>query len=227
MGIFADPIFLGKWPDAVVAGAGAALPPLDPKIVGSHADTYFQNHYTTNFVWGPETSAPSGGGYYKTANFSNSGYNFNTKAPVGLPSSNGWLFDYPPGLPLLQNWLHKRYPAAAFVVTENGWGNATTTAAEDTNDLIRCNYYRSYIGNMSKNAAENGIDVRGFFAWSIMDNYEWADGFSTRFGMTYVDYVTQVRTPKLSMRWFGQITKLAALPAAGQDAFPTCESLVL
>ena len=70
---------------------------------------------------------------------------------------------------------------------ENGWGNASTSEAEDVKDLVRCNYYRSYVGNMASNAVANKIDVLGYFAWSIMDNYEWADGFSTRFGMTYVD----------------------------------------
>lgn len=70
---------------------------------------------------------------------------------------------------------------------------------------------------MSANAATNGIDVLGFFAWSIMDNYEWADGFSTRFGLTYVDYETQVRTPKASLNWFKDVvTKFPNLPPQGK-----------
>merc|ERR1712153_287632 len=113
---------------------------------------------------------------------------------------------YPPGLALIQSWLHERYPVAKFVVTENGWGNASTSMAEDVEDIIRCNYYRGYIGGMATNAKKSGIDALGYFAGSIMDNYEWADGFSTRFGMTYVDYDTQIRTPKLSMRWFKHVT---------------------
>jgi beta-glucosidase len=205
MAIFADPIFLGKWPEAVRAGAGANLPPLDPKINGSHCGLYFQNHYTTHYTWAPSNNAKYGagaglvaGGFFATADYASSGYDPRAgsgggpPAPIGLPSTNGWLFDFPPGLPRTQSWLHGRYPAARFVVTESGWGNAATSPAEDERDLVRCNYYRSYIGNMSKNAAENGISVLGFFAWSVMDNYEWADGFSTRFGMTYVDYDTQV-----------------------------------
>jgi beta-glucosidase len=222
MAIFADPIFKGTWPEAVVKGAGAVLPKLDPSIHGTHVDVYFQNHYTTNFVW----AAPGGGtaaGFMATANISNSGYHPVTKKPIGRPSSNGWLFDYGPGIALLQSWLHKRYPTPSFVVTENGWGNATATEKEDVHDTIRCNYYRSYIGNMSKNAHDEGITVKGYFAWSIMDNYEWADGFSTRFGLTYVDYATQIRTPKLSMEWFKKVTQMKALPPNGQDGLPPCE----
>lgn len=190
--------------------------------------TPLQNHYTTTFVWDRKASSPSGSGYMRTANVSSSGYNPLTKRPIGLPSSNGWLFRYPQGLPLLQNWLHERYPGLQFVVTENGWGNATTgkTADDEINDLIRCNYYRSYIGNMSRNAYENGVDVGGFFAWSIMDNYEWADGFSTRFGLTFVDYKNMTRTPKLSMRWFGKVTSLKQLPSGGEDELPACEDLL-
>jgi len=225
MAIFMDPIMYGRWPASVQKGANGALPTLDPVIPGTHTDIYFQNHYTTQYVWASPYNAAAKG-YTKNGNFSTSGIHPKSKKPIGLPSSNGWLFDYPPGLAKNQEWLHARYPSMSIMVTENGWGNASTSEAEDVNDLVRCNYYRSYIGNMSKTAHDSNITVEGFFAWSIMDNYEWADGFSTRFGLTYVDYTTQVRIPKLSMRWFASITKLAALPSQGQDAFPTCESLL-
>jgi beta-glucosidase len=221
MAIFADPIFHGVWPEAVIKGAGKNLPKLDPAIHGTHVNIYFQNHYTTLYVWGAAQGAATG--YMATANISQSGYHPVTKKPIGTPSSNGWLFDYGPGIAKMQKWLHERYPVASFVVTENGWGNATTSEKEDQHDLIRCNYYRGYIGNMSKGAHDEGIDVKGYFAWSIMDNYEWADGFSTRFGLTYVDYATQVRTPKLSMEWFKKVTKMDALPASGADGLPPCE----
>ena len=94
---------------------------------------------------------------------------------------------------------------------ENGWGNASTSEAEDVKDLVRCNYYRSYVGNMASNAVANKIDVLGYFAWSIM---------------TYVDFETQVRTPKLSMRWFKSVTSLKELPAGGVDALPKCEDFL-
>jgi beta-glucosidase len=232
MAIFADPIFHGKWPDSVVAGVGNGLPALDTSIHNSHAGIYFQNTYTTKYTWhGAKDSmheqSVSTAGFYGTGNFSESGYHPVTGEPVGTPSSNGWLFSYGPGIALLQTWLHNRYPqASGFVVTENGWGNATQTEEEDVNDLVRCEFYRSYIGHMSENAVKRGIPVVGYFAWSIMDNYEWADGFTTRFGLTYVDYATQQRTPKLSMRWFSAVTQLKSLPAGGMDALPACESFL-
>jgi len=230
MAIFMDPIYYGRWPESIVKGVGDKLPSLDPKIKGAHANIYFQNHYTTNFVWDQSDSTSQtknlATGYFATANFSNSGYNPKTGDPIGLPSSNGWLFDYAPGIALIQSWLHDRYPGMAFIVTENGWGNASATQAQDMLDLDRCNFYRSYIGNMSTSAAKLGYDVLGYFAWSIMDNYEWADGFSTRFGLTYVDYQTQTRTPKLSLRWFKNVTGYTHLPRNGQAGLPRCEDFL-
>jgi beta-glucosidase len=230
MALFADPVYYGRWPESVVKAADAgliSLPDLDPRIHGTHVNVYFQNHYTTNFVWDRDPAKdPTTTGIFASANFSNSGYHPVTKKPIGLPSSNGWLYNYPPGLALIHNWLHRRYPSVSFIVTENGWGNATTSMEEDVKDLVRCNYYRDYVGNMSANAAANGIDVLGYFAWSIMDNYEWADGFSTRFGLTYVDYETQVRTPKLSMKWWKGVTKLKELPKNGNAGLPACEALL-
>merc|ERR1712046_214221 len=110
-----------------------------------------------------------------------------------------------------------------FIVTENGWGNISRPLESEKNDLMRCHFYRGYIGHMSKNTHDNKIPVMGYSPWSIMDNYEWADGFSIRFGLTYIDYHTLVRPPKLSARWFGEVTKLKSLPANGEAGLPRCE----
>jgi hypothetical protein len=69
------------------------------------------------------------------------------------------------------------------------------------NDIDRCNYYREYIGNVSLAITEDNVKVGGYFAWSLMDNFEWADGYTTRFGVTYVNYETQERTPKYSFEY--------------------------
>ena len=63
-------------------------------------------------------------------------------------------------------------------------------------------------------AIEEGVDVRGFFQWSFMDNFEWAFGYAKRFGLVHVDYATQARTPKSSARWYAEVSRPGALPAA-------------
>jgi len=97
----------------------------------------------------------------------------------------------PFGIRKMQQFIHERYANMTIYVTENGWGDQNLTIEEGAlNDIDRCNYYREYIGNVSLAVHEDGVDVGGYFAWSLMDNFEWADGYTTRFGLTYVDYET-------------------------------------
>lgn len=180
------------------------------------------NTYTSNFA---RAGVDKGCGWNCDAACDASGYNFDTGAPIGTPSSNGWLFNHGAGIGKLVGWYHDRYPSATFIVTENGWGNLSHTQAEDVVDVERCSFYRDYIGNLS--AAARTAPVAAYFAWSLMDNYEWADGYSTRFGLTYVDYKTQKRTPKLSSRWFKKVvTPMKSLPTDGKP-LPPCDPAVL
>jgi beta-glucosidase len=229
---FADPLFFGKWPDAMVERVGSRLPAWtdeEVKLVkGAHDGNFFMNSYTTNFA--REAQTPNDCGWNCDAGVDTSGYNWTSHAPVGTPSSNGWLFNYGPGLGELVNWYHERYgPDVSFLITENGWGNASSTmeAEMEADDHERCIYYRDYIGNLSAIATHNKINVVAYFAWSLMDNYEWADGFSVRFGLTFVNYTTGQRTPKMSARWFQKhVTPLAELPNDGRP-LPPCDRSLL
>jgi len=227
--IFADPIHFGQWPSSMVERVGTRLPKFTAEeqalITGAHDEHYFLNHYSTNFV---QAAEDAGCGWNCDAAAETSGYNFTSQEPVGTPSSNGWLFNYGPGLGHLMNWLHMRYPGSKFLVTENGWGNASTTLEEEAqSDEVRCDYYRDYIGNMSSIAAQNNITVVAYYAWSLVDNYEWADGYSTRFGLTFVNYTTQQRIPKKTLSWFKEfVTPLRELPTDGMP-LPSCSDLVV
>jgi len=217
-------------------------------IKGAHDSYFFMNHYTTYYV---RAEPDAGCGYECDAQAETSGYvesaaaaaaatttttnptrsahlaslrySWATGEPIGTPSSNMWLFNYGAGIGELVRWYDNRWPNMTFMVTENGWGNLTApTVQEDVQDFERCSYYRDYIGNLSA-AAADGVDVGSYFAWSLMDNYEWADGFSTRFGLTYVDYDTQERTPKMSAAWFAKyITPSKGLP--DPDSLPYCDA---
>jgi beta-glucosidase len=78
-------------------------------------------------------------------------------------------------------------------------------------DVARTRYYAEHVGAVH-DAIRAGADVRGYFAWSLLDNFEWAMGYSQRFGLVHVDFATQVRTVKDSGRFLGQVAKANALP---------------
>jgi len=98
--------------------------------------------------------------------------------------------------------LHRDYPGLPMVVTENG---AAFDDAAETDGYVRDDdrtaYLAEHIAAVAAARAQ-GADVRGYFAWSLMDNFEWAEGYAKRFGIVHVDYATQRRTPKQSALWF-------------------------
>merc|ERR1712050_764740 len=96
-------------------------------------------------------------------------------------------------------------PEGGILVTENGCAVAYDDVEVAKNDTPRVNYYRDYIAQLHK-AIQNGADVRAYFAWSLMDNFEWALGYSKRFGIVHVDYETQKRTPKASARMLSEVS---------------------
>jgi beta-glucosidase len=114
----------------------------------------------------------------------------------------GWPVE-PAALTRLLQWLRDTYPTLPPIyITENG------RACEDVvnlqgqvDDLDRVRYLDSHLRAVG-DAIDDGVDVRGYYCWSLMDNFEWAEGYSKRFGLVYVDYATQKRTPKASFAWF-------------------------
>ena len=99
--------------------------------------------------------------------------------------------------------LKERYPdIPPILVTENGCSYATAPdAAGVVDDQARIDYLDSHLRAVGQARAE-GVDVRGYFTWSLIDNFEWAEGYTQRFGLVYVDYATQQRTPKRSYGWY-------------------------
>ncbi|KAJ3035542.1 Beta-glucosidase 1A [Rhizophlyctis rosea] len=97
--------------------------------------------------------------------------------------------------------------SSAIYVTENGCsvkGENDLSFEEALNDTYRVNYYKDYLENMLLAINEDGVQVKGYMAWSLLDNFEWADGYTCRFGVTYVDYKTLERTPKASGKFIKQ-----------------------
>ncbi len=213
---FADPVFkTGDYPAVMRDRLGDRLPKFTPEesaaLLGS-ADFFGLNHYTTMFAAdsGDEAAARDVRG--------NGG--MSEDQAVGLSVDPEWEmtdFDWavvPWGFRKLLNWITDRYDAPIIYVTENGC--AMDDSADESgwvNDQDRVAFYQDYLGAASA-AIEDGVDLRGYFAWSLMDNFEWASGYRPRFGMVHVDRKTLERTPKASALWYGKFISGNTVPSA-------------
>lgn len=121
---------------------------------------------------------------------------FSVSVPGPLDKSDmGWEI-YPEGLEAHLLRIARDYPSIPILVTENGMAEV-----EGVDDPRRVDYFNRHLGAV-RAAQDQGADVRGYFAWSLLDNYEWAEGYAKRFGIVHVDYETQQRTPKRSYEAF-------------------------
>lgn len=123
---------------------------------------------------------------------------------IGRETQSTWLRPCAPGFRDLLFWISKRYSFPKIYVTENGTsvkGENNLPLEHILDDGFRAEYFQDYVGAMTSAASLDGVDVRGYFAWSLMDNFEWHEGYETRFGACYDDYETgQRRYPKKSAK---------------------------
>ena len=183
----------GKYTDAYLALHGADAPkftPADMKAIGSPIDFVGLNNYTT--TWVRADSGPSG------------------YAVVPAPSSyphmmSPWLRVGPQGLYWAPKFISENWGVKEIYITENG-ASSTDTLTPDGRvyDSDRVMYLRNYLTQLQRGVSE-GVPVKGYFCWSFMDNYEWADGYAYRFGLHYVDFTTQKRTPKMSAHFYKEV----------------------
>jgi beta-glucosidase len=132
----------------------------------------------------------------------------------------GWNIE-PQGLEDLLVSLHDEFPDLPLMVTENGAAFDDEVTVEDgvraVHDPERIDYLSRHFAAAHR-AIERGVDLRGYQVWSLLDNFEWAYGYSKRFGIVHVDYATQERTPKDSALWYARLIADRAIPAV--DARP-------
>ncbi|MBT2403135.1 MULTISPECIES: GH1 family beta-glucosidase [unclassified Streptomyces] len=132
--------------------------------------------------------------------------------PPGERTAMGWAVDAS-GLYDLLTRLAKQRPALPLLVTENGAAYEDEVAADGTvSDPDRIAYVQAHLEAVHR-AMEDGADVRGYFLWSLVDNFEWSYGYAKRFGMVHVDLETQTRTPKASAHWYRRMASSGELPA--------------
>ncbi|XP_050211257.1 vicianin hydrolase-like [Mercurialis annua] len=205
-GWFAHPITYGDYPETMKNLVGNRLPKFTKKeseLVKGSLDYLGVNYYTTNFVSNNPVPA--------TANHS-----WNTDSQtilsvakagvlIGTPTALSWLYVYPQGIYHLMVYIKNNYKNPPIFITENGLAdanNASLSVEEARKDALRIRYYHSHLTYLLK-AIKEGANVKGYYAWCFLDDFEWDAGFTVRFGMIYVDFKDKLkRYMKYSAYWF-------------------------
>lgn len=173
---FADPVYFGKYPDSMRKQLGDRLPEFTPEesaLVKGSNDFYGMNHYTANYIKHKDTEPEEDDflGNLETLFYSKKGEN------IGPETQSVWLRPNPQGYRDLLNWISNRYGKPIIFCTENGTslkGENDMTKEQILDDEFRAEYFRGYIKALA-GAVSDGVNVRGYMAWSLMDNFEWAE----------------------------------------------------
>ncbi|KAF3437656.1 hypothetical protein FNV43_RR20412 [Rhamnella rubrinervis] len=207
---FLDPIIYGKYPAEMEEILGSTLPKFTSndieKLKKTGLDFIGINHYTSFYVqdcmYSPCKSGPGSSkeeGFCPTSSKRNG-------VPIGEPAGVVWQSVYPQGMEKIVMYIMERYNNIPMFITENGYSefnNPNFTTEQFLNDVKRVKYMADYLDALLR-AIRKGADVRGYFAWSLLDNFEWTDGYTTRFGIYHVDFATLKRSRKLSATWYKQ-----------------------
>ncbi|MGH1561268.1 GH1 family beta-glucosidase [Mumia sp. DW29H23] len=187
--MFLDTVLRGTYPDELADAAGAVVHDGDLATVAQPLDLLGVNYYNPTLVKAPGADNP---------------LPFELVPIEGYPTTGfGWPV-VPDGLTELLVGLRDTYGDALppVVVTENGCAYPDEPGPNGSvDDADRIAYLESHVDAVGA-AREAGVDVRGYLAWSLLDNFEWAEGYTQRFGITRVDFATGERTPKASYAWF-------------------------
>jgi beta-galactosidase len=225
VGWFADPIYLGDYPASMRERVGDRLPTFSDEdraeIVGS-SDFFGLNHYTTMYA------AHAAGGSDDAPVFGNGGISADqdvalSQDPAWPRTTMGWSV-VPWGCRKLLGWLDARYGHPPIVITENGCSLDDQLIDGSVDDRERIDYLQGYL-EACHDAIGDGVDLRGYFVWSFLDNFEWALGYSRRFGLHYVEFATGERTAKASAGWYRGVIDhngLAAGPALPATSGVAC-----
>jgi beta-glucosidase len=211
--LFLDPLYLGRYPERLFEWIGAHAPRVkdgDMAAINQPLDFLGVNYYTTEII----TYAV---------------YGALLKVSRAPRTSPGWGFTemgwgiHPPGLTAVLLDVKDKYGNPEIFITENGCGyeevpdensgnpdensgNPDEASGEEefVSDWNRVNFLRAHF-LAAQDAIQAGVDLRGYYAWSLMDNFEWAKGYGPRFGIVRVNYETKTRTPKRSAHWYSEV----------------------
>jgi beta-glucosidase len=190
---FPDPQCLGEYPAAMRPALAPHIQPGDLARICRQLDWFGLNHYSPVYV----TAKPD----------AMLGYDFGDKPSGAALTPIGWPID-PAAFGETLRTVHQRYGLPVYIL-ENGYGDALQPdEAGAVVDSGRIAFLRAYVEAVNA-AAADGVDIRGYFIWSLLDTLEWDSGYSIRFGLVYVDYASLRRIPKASFAWYAGLIKAA------------------
>ena len=199
--VFFNPLFGREWPQEMQEQIGSLVRVRqagDLAICAQPMDFIGLNYYTRSVARAPINAFEAERG-------------FAFVAPTGeaMPLTDiGWEI-YPAGLGRVLRHLSETWPLPPIWITENGAADNTEVIDGQCQDSLRQSYLQTHLAELAQLVAD-GIDVRGYYVWSLLDNFEWAQGYTQRFGVVHVDYATQQRTPKASARWLQALMDTSA-----------------
>jgi beta-glucosidase len=202
--LFLDPLFRGHYPadvqrDTALLTDWSFVADGDLDAIAAPIDMLGINYYTPTLVdvigpAGPPTDAPSAWPACRDIRFI---------PQPGPATAMGWAIDAQ-GLRNVVHRVHDQYRQIPLMITENGAAFDDELGADGVHDDERIAYLRDHL-NVVHEAITHGVDLRGYFVWSLLDNFEWAYGYAKRFGIVHVDYPTQARVWKDSAHWYRQV----------------------
>jgi beta-glucosidase len=193
---YLDPVFLGKYPAELREIFGEAWPEWpdeDMRVIKQPIDFLGVNYYTRRVERHHADYLP-----LRTKH---------VPQPQHIETATNWEV-FPEALTRALLWVKEQYGNLPLYITENGaaFYDPPHTIDGRVEDPLRVEYYRQHL-RAAHEAMKKGVDLRGYYAWSLLDNYEWAHGYSKRFGIVHVDYKTQQRTIKSSGRYYSSVIR--------------------
>ncbi|KAM0937059.1 putative beta-glucosidase [Dioscorea sansibarensis] len=217
LGWFLEPLLFGQYPLSMQNLVGSRLPTFTSemsKLLAGSLDFLGINHYTTLYARNDRTriwkrildDASTDASVIRTA--------FRYGELIGKRAASPWLHVVPWGIHKLMSYIKKNYRHIPVIITENGMDDANSpfiALDKALKDDKRISYHNEYLSNLHIAIREEGCDIRGYFVWSLLDNWEWNSGYTVRFGLYFIDYKNDLsRIPKDSAYWFKNFLRKSA-----------------
>ncbi|XP_033148313.1 beta-glucosidase 28 [Brassica rapa] len=217
-----DPVIHGDYPETLKKQVGKRLPSFtaeQSRMLKNSSDFVGVNYYTARYIAHLPHVDPARPRFktdqqleWRVTNHSNH--------QIGPEEDRGILHSVPEGLRKVLNYIKDKYNNPTVYIKENGindYEDGTKSREDILKDTFRIKYHEDHLEQLHKAIMEDGCDVRGYYAWSLLDNFEWEHGYSTRFGLYYVDYDNNLeRYPKDSVNWFKEFLSRVGIKS-GQE----------